>query len=354
MRIGILTFHRAHNYGAVLQCYALQEVLKGMGHEVEVIDYRQPQIERAYDHWSFKTLIKCCIKFWRLRGYIAQLMREHHKRQIFDAFKDNFLNVRYRCDSSNIPIGYDVYVVGSDQLFTTEITGGLDPVFSGLFKRNESSKLIGYAISSNIKAIRDIGAMRWKQIKAYFDAISLREKTLADKIHEWYNVPFEVCLDPTILTVAETWDKMSEASNMEDDYIVMYEVRRLPNDRNMLNRKAKELALKHKLRVIDLSSMRSPVNEWVNYIRNAKCVVTTSFHATVFALIFERPIYSFRLDDGRDYRYTDILEYVGLSHCIKSVTDILTEIPDIDYDKIRRALQEYQKQSMDFLYSNIQ
>ena len=56
MKIGILTFHRAHNYGAVLQCYALQEILKGMGHDVEVIDYRQQWIEDFYDLFGWNMI----------------------------------------------------------------------------------------------------------------------------------------------------------------------------------------------------------------------------------------------------------------------------------------------------------
>lgn len=353
MRIGILTFHRAHNYGAVLQCYALQEVLKGMGHEVEVIDYRQPQIERDYNHWSIMTLIKSCIKFWRLRGYIAQLIRERHKRQIFDAFKDHFLDVRNRCDSTNIPTNYDVYVVGSDQLFTTEITKGLDPVYSGQFKRNKSSKLIGYAISSNLMAINNIGAEGWNGIATRFDAVSLREKTLADKIYDLSKLSFDVCVDPTILTTAETWNTMFSKSEEGDGYVVLYEVRRIKDDPTLLRRKTNELASFNNLKVVDLSSMKFSVEEWVNYIRNARCVVTSSFHASVFAILFKRPLYAFKLEDGRDYRYTDLLEYVGLCDSIKGVGDSVLEIPKVDYENVIGALDEYKRYSKAFLHDHL-
>ena len=58
MKIGILTFHRAHNYGAVLQCYALQEILQRLGYDVYVIDYRQPTLEYAYKYWNFRTILE--------------------------------------------------------------------------------------------------------------------------------------------------------------------------------------------------------------------------------------------------------------------------------------------------------
>ena len=349
MKIGILTFHRAHNYGAVLQCYALQEVLKGMGHDVEVIDYRQPQIEQYYNHWSIMTLIKSCIKFWRLRGYIAQLLKEHHKRQIFNAFKEHFLNVRNRCDSTNIPTNYDVYVVGSDQLFNTAITNGLDPVYSGQFKRNKSSKLIGYAISSNLMSIKNIGAEAWLGIAKSFDAVSLREKTLADKIYDLSKLSFDVCVDPTILTTAETWNTMITKSEISDGYVVLYEVRRIKDDPTLLRRKTDELASFNNLKVVDLSSVEFGVEDWVNYIRNARCVITSSFHASVFAILFKRPLYAFKLEDGCDYRYTDLLEYVGLCDSIKGVDDSILEIPKVDYENILSALDEYKRHSKDFL-----
>ena len=349
MKIGILTFHRAHNYGAVLQCYALQEVLKGMGHEVEVIDYRQPQIEQAYNHWSIMTLIKSCIKFWRLRGYIAQLLREHHKRQIFNAFKEHYLNVRNRCDSTNIPTNYDVYVVGSDQLFNTAITNGLDSVYSGQFKRNKSSKLIGYAISSNLMSINNIGAEGWVGIAKSFDAVSLREKTLADKIYDLSKLSFDVCVDPTILTTAETWNTMISKSKVSDGYVVLYEVRRIKDDPTLLRRKTDELASFNNLKVVDLSSVEFGVEDWVNYIKNARCVITSSFHASVFAILFKRPLYAFKLDDGWDYRYTDLLEYVGLCDSIKGVDDSVLEIPKLDYENVLGTLDEYKRHSKDFL-----
>ena len=349
MKIGILTFHRAHNYGAVLQCYALQEVLKGMGHDVEVIDYRQPKIEQDYNHWSIMTLIKSCIKFWRLRGYIAQLLREHHKRQIFNAFKEHFLNVRNRCDSTNIPTNYDVYVVGSDQLLNTAITNGLDPVYSGQFKRNKSSKLIGYAISSNLMSIKNIGAEAWLGIAKSFDAVSLREKTLADNIYDLSKLSFDVCVDPTILTTAETWNTMIAKSEISDGYVVLYEVRRIKDDPTLLRRKTDELASFNNLKVVDLSSVEFGVEDWVNYIRNARCVITSSFHASVFAILFKRPLYAFKLEDGCDYRYTDLLEYVGLCDSIKGVDDSILEIPKVDYENILSALDEYKRHSKDFL-----
>lgn len=353
MKIGILTFHRAHNYGAVLQCYALQEVLRSMGHEVDVIDYRQPEIEKTYNHWSIITLVKRLVKFWNLKSYVLLIYEEIRRKLIFDSFKDAYLNIRHKCDAHHIPLGYDVYMVGSDQLFTTGITSGLDFVYSGQFARDKHSKLVGYAISSNVISIQEIGKKRWQQIANRFDALSMREKTLTDSVWRLSNVRFPVCVDPTLLTIADTWNRMPKLT-VEDEYVVMYEVRRFSKDNNMLRHKTEELVSHlHHIPIVDLSSCRFHVEEWVNYIRNAKCVVTSSFHATVFALIFKRPLYVFKLGDGGDYRYTDLLEYVGLSQCIKEVNDSLVELPEIDFETVGSSLDQYKNESMAFLYNTL-
>ena len=100
MKIGILTFHRAHNYGAVLQCYALQEVLKGMGHDVEVIDYRQSAIDKAYNSWRLRWFVYRLVKIWKMYGYLHLLYEEGKRRYKFGGFLKNYLNVQHTCTST--------------------------------------------------------------------------------------------------------------------------------------------------------------------------------------------------------------------------------------------------------------
>lgn len=97
MKIGILTFHRAINYGAVLQCYALSEVLKKMGHDVFVIDYRQPRVERTDRHVCSKERdCNCCADFICVLGYtiiaIGAGMRKQNESsmsflKVFDTYR---------------------------------------------------------------------------------------------------------------------------------------------------------------------------------------------------------------------------------------------------------------------------
>ena len=218
MKIGILTFHRAHNYGAVLQCYALQEVLKGMGHEVEVIDYRQPAIDRAYNSWRPRWFINKFVKIWKMYDYLHLLYEEGKRRHKFGVFLKNYLNVQHPCTSVDIPNNYDYYIIGSDQLFNLEITNGLDPVYSGESINGNGTKLIGYAISSNQESIRKIGQDNWNSIFNNFTSISFREKALADLLYKLYGKEVDVCFDPTLLTDINIWNNI-KINKGEEQYV---------------------------------------------------------------------------------------------------------------------------------------
>ena len=353
MKIGILTFHRAHNYGAVLQCYALQEVLKGMGHEVEVIDYRQPAIDRAYNSWQPRWFIKKIVKIWKMYDYLHLLYEEGKRRHKFGGFLKNYLNVQHPCTSINIPNNYDYYVIGSDQLFNLEITNGLDPVYSGESINGNGPKLIGYAISSNQESIRKIGQDNWNSIFNNFTSISFREKALADLLYKLYGKEVDVCFDPTLLTDINIWNNIKINKDIEKDCIVLYQVRWNEGEEDTLEKKAYQLAKQMNYKVINLSNRDYGVEEWVLYIKYAKCVITSSFHASVFALIFNRPLYSYVLNDGRDSRYVDLLNSVGASDCLKDLHDSISELPEMDFDTINKKLQYLRQDSLTYLNEQI-
>ena len=147
MRIGILTFHRAHNYGAVLQCYALQEILKGKGHDVQVIDYHQPWIEDQYDllSWNmFKRNTGSVSQLFKyVKGNLKKWMLAPEKAKNFRDFREQFLNLSLPC-MDVMPQGYDCYVIGSDQLWSLHCLGGeQDKMYLGGFDRPAGSRLVG-------------------------------------------------------------------------------------------------------------------------------------------------------------------------------------------------------------------
>ncbi len=187
MRIGILTFHLAHNYGAVLQCYALQEVLRGMGHDVWVIDYQQPfMVEwfRPKRLFGFRSFLKAFKK-----GCLAEYMRKSiHPYKVahrFEAFRKKYLQLTKKCYGVDDIPSMDLYIVGSDQPWNPDLTGGADMVYYGQFLRPSTSRLATYAMSGSIEAISKVGWENVKQYSTSFDALSFREENLEKKIAEY-------------------------------------------------------------------------------------------------------------------------------------------------------------------------
>lgn len=183
MRIGIITVHRAYNYGSVLQCYALQEYLKRLGHDVWVIDYRQRWTEAVYKPFSLYYIwqlikrhdIHAVIGYWRGRRGRRNYCNTANK--IFRSFCSKNLHLTSSC-RRKIPQNFDAYIIGSDQLWSYQCVGGEDKIYLGKFKRPKNSKLIGYAISSSTNSLYKMGGKKLKHVLANFDKISLREKAI--------------------------------------------------------------------------------------------------------------------------------------------------------------------------------
>lgn len=348
-KIGILTFHRAYNYGAVLQCYALQEVLKGLGHDVYVIDYRQPWTEEVYKIFSLSIAFKYCSPIYTLRYFVNLLNRYKCfsiRKKIFRSFIDKHLQQTPPC-ITDIPQNFDYYIIGSDQLWGLNCLGGKpDMVYWGNFKHPSKSKIVGYAISTNTKSLNLLGINFINRYIQNFSALSVRENNISKELKEITRKDIPVCCDPTLLTDKTLWNSLINRKWEKRKYILMYQVRY--NDRNLLKKKAYNLANQFDCEVIDLSEMTYKVEDFVSLFKYATYVVTTSFHATVFSIIFEKPFYAIRLNDGHDGRYENILNILGLGQCCVDMDAKLTCQP-IDYVQVRQNLSLYRETSIEFL-----
>lgn len=352
MKIGILTFHRAHNYGAVLQCYALQEILKGRGHDVEVIDYHQPWIEDQYNLLSWNMFIRNAGSvsqlFKYLKGNLKKWLLAPAKARNFRNFRERFLHLSLPC-TDVMPQGYDFYIVGSDQIWSLHCLGGqADVVYMGDFQRPSGSRLVGYAISADVRSVQQSSELL-KSFVPGFDALSMREKEVAEAVAEITGSPCEVCLDPTLLTDASLWNPLLTRVETQK-YVLMYEVRWNPQTKGLLRKKAEELAAEvgPHCKVIDLTPVNRSVEEFVSLFRNATYVVTTSFHGIVFSILFGTPFYALPLWGGYDLRYIELLESLGAKDRLVSFDTPLKPTP-MDFQQIKEKLTERRKSSFDFI-----
>ena len=323
MKIGILTFHRAANYGAVLQCYALQEFLKQMGFDVSVLDYRQPFIENHYRRFDLKMLLAnlACLNFKGLWNCISKRNKELN---FYSLFRENFLTIDSKPfkDKNGIPADFDVYVIGSDQVWNPSMCDGkVDDVFWGRFRDSVSGKIITYAASTTRKGLDSIGEQTLKVLLSNFNRISVREKDYNDYLEAVTHHPIYINADPTLLIGETKWSELCQHSRYANKkgYILLYYVRSYPNNIRMMDEKAELLSSKTGLPVfkIGANTLCSP-EDFVCLIKNASYVVTSSFHGTVFSVIFKKTFWSFLYNDSNDNRYVSLLKTLGLDNQLVS------------------------------------
>lgn len=362
MKIGILTFHCAHNYGAVLQCYALQETLKGMGHDVEIIDYRPEYLIKPYDVFNSKRLssptILGCLK--KCLQEIIVFPKRLKRYKAFSHFIGYKLNLSERVVENNIPAKYDVYIMGSDQIWNPKITRGFDAVYLGDFTHAESnSRYVAYAASMAVTELDGPSKCYLSNALSNFNAISVRERQLAPLLQPLTKNKIAVVLDPTLLADPEIWENVTEGPHIKGKYVLVYQIRR---DVNIL-RIANEIAAQLDASVVEIANPNIHTNnykfvsaspeEFVELFKNASCVVTTSFHGTAFSVIFHRSFYFVKLGGELDIRSENLLTTIGLGD--RMITkDSSPMFSEIDYSIADMKLLQLKQFSLEYLTRSLQ
>lgn len=320
MKVGILTFHNAHNYGAVLQCFALQHYLQHIGYTVEIIDYR-PEFYR--EQYKPHTLVSCLRKnpWGMLRNIFYNYYLFNKRCKSFDDFINEYLSLSKEVTDSEIPQCYQAYIVGSDQIWNPAITNGFKDVYFCNFHFNKGgSKYIAYAPSMELGKLSLEENNFLKVNLKKMDALSVREQSLIPILESLSNKKVELVCDPTFLLDTAQWKSFMKQKSPKKPYVVLYQVRDNPAAFKLASRIASQINGK----VVCLTARvdkNYPVNyqtasprDFVNYIANAEYVVTTSFHGTAFSLIFNVPFYTLLLGDNFDSRSSSLLKMVGLEN----------------------------------------
>lgn len=372
MRIGILTFHCAHNYGAVLQAYGLQEYLKSCGHEVEVIDYRPTYLTRGYDAFPLPNLrnISLFRKCKRLAYWVAMLPwrirmfpPRWYRRKGFEKFISEKLNLSLErfVENGRVPAEkYDAIVFGSDQIWSPNHTNGGDSIFLGDFLTPARTSKIAYAASAGASSETLGEDPVFANALKNFNAISVREDNLGESLQPHVDLKIETVLDPTLLVDKSVWEKLAEPPKTSKKYVLVYQVSYNPE----ADRVAREIAEQLDAEVISIwagytlhrNMLKTETPEqFVGWFKNAACVVSTSFHGTAFGLIFEKPLYYVGNGNPAENRPKQILNTLGLMNRYITGTEPTPTFSGIDYPSIRnkRLLETLQGHSREFLKKSL-
>ncbi len=288
----ILTFHFAHNYGAVLQAYSLQEYLIENGLDVKILNFTPKDLRGFYSLNPFNTLhIKLLLK------QIAQTSRRIKQYKKFIHFQTHNLKLTEQVftekNIKKIAEKYDVLVVGSDQIWNEKITGEISTYY-GDFCNNK----ISYAGSFGTNTLTTIQNKNIKKYLNNFHALSVREENAVELIYDNIRKKSTHVVDPVFLQPKKFWESLADESNIKIDkeFVLYYSLK----DNHELIKRAENLAQQsnYKLLIIHPTCSYQKVNgnqlynvgpkEFLWLISNAKYICTNSFHATAFSIIFKK------------------------------------------------------------------
>lgn len=345
-KIATITFHKAMNYGATLQAVALQKTIQSFGHESEIINYDNKLISESYKpirYDSIRDFVKSFINFpLRLR-----------KNKKFTKFLTHEVKIGRNISQIDLALlenQYDIFLTGSDQVWNYKLTDSDAAYFLGFV--NSSTKKRSYAASFGIAKIPDDKKSFYRKYLSQMEYISVREKTGAKIIKELTGKEANVDLDPVFLLDVDEWKKMMVVPESEV-YIFVY----MPVD--IAIKYTRNLAKKTGLKIIYVSYSKSIFHpeknlgdcridvspeEFLTLIYNAKYVVTSSFHATAFSIIFNKNFYV-SVPQSVGSRITNLLEETGIvNHCFNS--EKLLEIDEIHWEDVNKIISKRRVESM--------
>lgn len=345
-KIRLLTFHNVHNYGALLQCYALYDELEKYG-ECKIIDYSSQihdyRLIRRYRGW--KNRLRAILRYFSLKK----------RYNLMHDFIEGF-----QCTESLNPVTFtkhsfndSICVVGSDQIWACRPNNYDRVYFLGGIT---AKKKISYAASMGISVIPDELKLQVGSDLREFSAISVREKSVSELLKNTYDLYAQIVLDPVFLHKKDFWSKRGRAVKISGKYILVYFLEVPANARKILE----TLKQKTQLPVYAITTINSGLKygadrdlisvgprEFLWLFEHAEFVVTSSFHGTAFSIIFEKQFYTLPKRDTAE-RMVDLLNSLDLQdRIVKTADDI--NVDTIDYCKINKTLDNFREKSKEFI-----
>jgi len=369
-KIGILTFHYSNNYGGVLQTVALQNTVKSMGYDAEIIHFI-PKSYRPINTVDYLSLVKNIIKgrpddpniFNTIKKILIVKIHSNNIMLKFNSFKAREMKLSRRVDDDSIRAildGYDLIVVGSDQVWnpSQRIRPEYFLNYGDEFKVNR----ISYAADSTIKEVEPEVVDSLRTALSRFCYISVRNEHSFEFVKAVTGKESEIVADPTIL-----YEFQNTTTKNDKEYILAYVIGKEINGTHV---KALE-KIKQTYGALPVYSIKVPdmkaepsgyadkvmyelgPEEWMNMLRNAKFVYTDSYHGVIFSLKYHTPFLAYYTEELRATRFLDIGKRYNIEkYIVKSVEEIdlkesLKKEPDFSLtDAVFKKQKEY---SLEFL-----
>lgn len=377
-KIGILSFHAAHNYGSMLQNFALQQVIKSLSPELEPITINlrnraqddMYNIFKPFRDYSDKKryLFKILMYPWKSKILV--------KQKLFEKFLEDRVSLTSRIDDSKDIASlsdFDAYVAGSDQIWNVTAQDFDWGYFLDFSTKSDNIKKIAYAPSMGPSPCRNnISVSRWSkmcELIRNFDYISVREKKTGELIKKIGNLEKEpcVCPDPTLLLSKDEWNSLFPDTEplFQGKYIFLYN----PYYLKHVYDQARQLSILTGLPVVVSNLAPKSIfpsihfykrlevgpMEFLNLIKNAEYVIGRSFHLAVFSMIFNKKFIA--VDGMSDSRLGNFLSEISMEKCATNRDNLVEVINKINNeDNIRQreaALFRLREKGRGYLFESL-
>ncbi|WP_404394883.1 polysaccharide pyruvyl transferase family protein [Stutzerimonas chloritidismutans] len=375
MKIAIMTQPLGKNYGGIMQAWALQQVLKRMGHEVVTIDRQPDQPTLAYmaARLGYRAAMKAIgrrkapINFEKHLPIILQHTQAfiaEHITMSEPLYSTQQLRAHF--DREN----YDAVIVGSDQTWRPKYSPNIYNFFLDFLEDKEILR-IAYASSFGVNnwEYSEEQTKRCAELAKKFDSISVREKSGVDLCHKYLGVAATHALDPTLLLNKDSYIKLLDKKSINSNHsgVYSYILDRTTEKKHLVDQYSKSLNANaftaqadidlYHWSANDISKyVMPPPKEWIEGFAKGSLVITDSFHGTAFSIIFQKPfLAAVNAARGAD-RFTSLTRSLGLEHHLINIDTSFQNYGSevaIDWSAVTMQLNAFRRHSMNHLSQSL-
>ncbi|MBE7087424.1 MAG: polysaccharide pyruvyl transferase family protein [Clostridiales bacterium] len=366
MKVNVITRHAISNYGSFLQSLATINIFKELGYDCKIIDYISKEEDnakraKAYAKIQYKGFLK------RTAYVTLKVFADSFSTKKFSKFRKKELNLTKKFTTLQALQKEDFsdsyLCAGSDQLWgEVHVDGSIDPAY---FLEFGSDKNKYFSFSSSFGRV-DFDQDFFKQLNVYlqkFSFITVREQSGVKLVNDNTDFTAQHVLDPTLMIGREFWQSYADCKIKEKPYVLLYQLYYVKEIDDFCT----ELAKREGLNVIRIScnfmdkfrkgknKVLKPPKYVLSLFKNAKYVISNSFHATVFSLLFNKEFIDFMPRGGTSSRITDLLSTVGLSERVSTGKEADFDIikNPVDWQSVNSILSEKCLESREIVQKNL-
>jgi hypothetical protein len=368
MKIALLSFHNAANYGAALQAYALEKFLLDNGIDCEYINYVNDTRKHMYSMTFMvmnslrKKKIGAAIKY-AVGSPFINLRKARFKRFYKKYLKQTKKVYTNSQEASELNDLYDYFIIGSDQVWALENNGADMAFFLDFVKDNR--KKISYSSSFGLAEIEDKYREKYATCLSSFHSLAVRETIGQRIVKELTGRDATLVVDPVFLLSKIQWEEIMPARKNNERYIFSY----TNTDRQIADFMSTGYSLGERKHYILSSHTRPkdflnskirvkfcmPPQEFLRVIYDADLVVTASFHCLALSILFNKPFVVLLMGDkGKDERLVNLLEQLGLQNRIWTPQMTVDDIDaPIDYKRVNEKINNMRNSSVEYLMKSL-